>query len=611
MLLATWNLFYVPYNVAFEADIGNKVITDIMNWFTDIFFILDIFINFRTTIVNEKTGEDIYSSKKIALKYLKGKFWIDLLASLPFDLILLIFKSADDSESHFQLFALLKLIRILRLSRLITYMNLKDDLRMSLKLGKLIFFLVMYLHWVGWIWFFIAKQDEKWIPPLDYVFITTEVYNQTSLMRYWTSLYHAILLLGGNDIGPRGSIQLAFISSLLFASAIINANIFGNIAILLQQLNRKATNFQEKVENAHSAMKTLAIPESIQEQVRKYLDYTQSTSDHQQELNHFLALISPSLKELVIKHISLQAIKKNSVLKKYPEILNLVLPELTILLFTPEDTIIRQGETAENVYFVCRGEWEVFVRDQRDKEKWVRELKQGSYFGEVALLKEWVRTASVRSKNYSTLTALKGSDLKSLLERYPDVKREMNKHIYEWYKDKWKRFVKRTLQNIDFLSSGVNDEAIEELWYRLEIVNLSPNTYLFETGKPWKEIYIIFKGEIDILIKNAKTFESHLDTLYSGCSIGSYSILSGDDYSFSAKSKTEWTLLKLPEKTLDEFREKYDDLNFQVSEYENYISHEGLPYWDYKVAIIWFVFKFAVSKHKLSPRIYLCGLKNR
>lgn len=145
MLLATFNLFQVPYSVAFETQIGSGIANDIINWFIDIFFILDILINFRTTVIDEKTGEDIMDANKIAMKYLKGKFFIDFLASIPFD-FLLIFIDPGSNSFTFQLFGLLKLIRILRLSRLIAYMNLGDDVKMSLKLAKLIFFLVIYLH---------------------------------------------------------------------------------------------------------------------------------------------------------------------------------------------------------------------------------------------------------------------------------------------------------------------------------------------------------------------------------------------------------------------------------------------------------------------------------
>ena len=251
-------------------------------------------------------------------------------------------------------------------------MNIKDDIKMSLKLGKLVFFLIMYIHWVGWIWFFIAKQNEEWIPPLDYVFIVTDIYKEDAFHKYWSSLYHAMLTLGGNDIGPRGSFQLAWITTLLFAGSIINASIFGNIAVLLQQLNRKSTKFQEKVENANAAMKNLSVPEKIQEDVHKYLDYTQSTSDHQEELNKFLNLISPSLRELVVKHISLQGMSKNMIFRSKPFILDTILSDLNTLLFTPEDIILRQGEEPDNIFFISKGEWEIYVNDQYSKEKFVR-----------------------------------------------------------------------------------------------------------------------------------------------------------------------------------------------------------------------------------------------
>ncbi len=119
-----------------------------MNWFIDIFFLLDILINFRTTLNNPETGGEISDPKSIALHYLKGKFFIDLLASIPFDFFSVLFIDSGDSFI-LELFGLLKLVRILRLSRLITYMNLQDDVKMSLKLIKLIFFLVMYIHCIG------------------------------------------------------------------------------------------------------------------------------------------------------------------------------------------------------------------------------------------------------------------------------------------------------------------------------------------------------------------------------------------------------------------------------------------------------------------------------
>lgn len=72
--------------------------------------------------------------------------------------------------------------------------------------------------------------------------------------------------------------------------------------------------------------------------------------------------------------------------------------------------------------------------------------------------------------------------------------------------------------------------------------------------------------------------ETFLDTLYTGCSIGAYSSLRLDDYSISGKAKTDLTLLKLPFSKMNDLREKYEDLDKVMAEYESYIDDNGLPY---------------------------------
>lgn len=122
-------------------------------------------------------------------------------------------------------------------------------------------------------------------------------------------------MLGGNDIGPRTNFQWAFVASMLLMAAIINANIFGNMAVLIQSLNRKAANFQERMEYASETMKNLKIPEIMQEEVKGYLTYTQSTLDHQKDLDEFLNMLSPSLRHQVSTHIFYDTITENMTFK--------------------------------------------------------------------------------------------------------------------------------------------------------------------------------------------------------------------------------------------------------------------------------------------------------
>ena len=57
------------------------------DYIIDCCFLIDILINFRTSYVSAYTGEEITEPKKITINYLSGRFWIDFIATVPFDLL--------------------------------------------------------------------------------------------------------------------------------------------------------------------------------------------------------------------------------------------------------------------------------------------------------------------------------------------------------------------------------------------------------------------------------------------------------------------------------------------------------------------------------------------
>lgn len=93
----------------------------VINTWIDLVFFMDIIINFRTTFYDIETGDEVFDSKRTGRMYLKGRFTIDLLSTIPFDNVAAIF--TDSTSPVLQLFSLLKLVRISRLGRIIERMN--------------------------------------------------------------------------------------------------------------------------------------------------------------------------------------------------------------------------------------------------------------------------------------------------------------------------------------------------------------------------------------------------------------------------------------------------------------------------------------------------------
>lgn len=68
----------------------------IMNTFIDLLFGIDIFIQFRTTFYHSITGDEVKDLNIIRRNYLKGRFSIDILSTIPFDNLLKLFTGSEN-----------------------------------------------------------------------------------------------------------------------------------------------------------------------------------------------------------------------------------------------------------------------------------------------------------------------------------------------------------------------------------------------------------------------------------------------------------------------------------------------------------------------------------
>ena len=193
-------------------------------------------------------------------------------------------------------------------------------------------------------------------------------------------------MLTGNDIGPRNEYQLIMLSAALGMGAIINANIIGELAVILNKLNRKAASFQAKLDTANDAMRHLGIPEKLQVEITGFLTYSKSLLESQEELKDFLCMISPSQRQKVLKHMFSAALMSNSIFQKSQSMIEFVSARLETHILLPDFTVVTQGEEDNSLFIISKGEVTVLVTDHKEKTVVVRNLERGAIFGEVSLL---------------------------------------------------------------------------------------------------------------------------------------------------------------------------------------------------------------------------------
>jgi len=143
LILVLFQAVYIPYTVSF------KVVNDFgSSWWvfdlsTDVLFMMDLIMTFNVAIITPQ-NKLVLDRRIIAVTYLKSWFWLDLAASVPFDLIIQAASEegfsdtgSENSGSNtagatsllkgFKLPRLLRLLKIMRLMRLVKIAKIRPE----------------------------------------------------------------------------------------------------------------------------------------------------------------------------------------------------------------------------------------------------------------------------------------------------------------------------------------------------------------------------------------------------------------------------------------------------------------------------------------------------
>ncbi|OTB01338.1 hypothetical protein M426DRAFT_64320 [Hypoxylon sp. CI-4A] len=92
------------------------------------------------------------------------------------------------------------------------------------------------------------------------------------------------------------------------------------------------------------------------------------------------------------------------------------------------DHILTEGDDAKAMYWLVRG---VVAVTSRDGEAVYAELKPGAFFGEIGVLMDMPRTATIVARTKCLLLVLKKEDLQAELPKFPDMEKTIRDEAHE------------------------------------------------------------------------------------------------------------------------------------------------------------------------------------
>ncbi|KAJ3416612.1 hypothetical protein HDV05_000894 [Chytridiales sp. JEL 0842] len=394
-----------------------------------IMFGFDVAINFLIPRILE--GERIESLKKSQLHYLKFGFILDIIGVLPFDII---FWRMPYSE-------ILMILRLLMIRNVYSimlhsplYSKLSTMLQKTLGVGisfmsifMLTFLLVVFMHLQACIVFMFGKftnfEAISW-RPYDFV-IKQEVANQ-----YIWSVFNSVAnVYPVTGFIPSEPVEQIVTIIMILIGAILYAALVGTISSFSFGLDSSGRKFKERLDEVNEYMSYIKLNEGLRQKVAQYYDLKYQGKYFDEAA--IFAEMNDSLRREIAIHNCKDLIDKVPFLRRELKdgrddvFVGRIAQALQATHFVKGDTIFEQGWVGNEMYFIQRGKVAIIVNGNQ-----VATLSDGAFFGEVALLGDMPRTATIRAIANTVLYRFGRSDFANILADFNDMAIRI-KQVYE------------------------------------------------------------------------------------------------------------------------------------------------------------------------------------
>jgi len=397
-ILATAAAIYVPLGLVF--DLGSTRAMRLAEVVVTVAFATDAVLRLRRA-QRSKAPARLQAPHGISDR---AGLVLDVLSAVPFSLL-----PGPAVLSCFRLFKLWRVAQFLSelRSRYIQHLNV-------LRLAFFAYSMSLGSHWIACTWIAIGGVGAGTNPTSDYI----------------TSLYWCVTTLatvGYGDITPNTDLQKLFAMGVMMIGVGVYGFIIGTVATVLANFDPARANYLQRMEELSAFMSYRNLPRGLQERIGDYYRYVwQQRHDHDESA--LLDGLPPSLETEVALFLKRDLLENVPLFQEASEeFIRDVALRMKPVVFMPGDFVIRAGAKGRDMFFISRGRLEAVAPDGAVYGT----MKEGDFFGELALIFDQPRSASVRALEYCDLYRLDRDLFERVLGHYPEVAERIKKRARE------------------------------------------------------------------------------------------------------------------------------------------------------------------------------------
>ncbi|KAM6919933.1 voltage-gated inwardly rectifying potassium channel KCNH6-like [Lycodopsis pacificus] len=448
LLLVIYTAIFTPYSATFLLSDQEEAAMqtcgyscsplNVVDLIVDIMFIVDIIINFRTTYVNSN-DEVVSQSSRIAVHYFRGWFLIDMVAAIPFDL--LIYRSGEEvvrggGRERRRQIRTTTLIGLLKTARLLRLVRVARKLDRYSEYGAAVLFLLMctfalIAHWLACIWYAIGNVERSSSAGIGWLDNLGEQlgrpYNESIIGsgpsirdKYVTALYFtfsSLTSVGFGNVSPNTNSEKIFSICVMLVGALMYASIFGNVSAIIQRLYSGTARYHAQMMRVREFIRFHQIPNPLRQRLEEYFQHAWSYTNGI-DMNAVLKGFPECLQADICLHLNRSLLQDFKAFKGSTKgCLRALAMRFKNTHSPPGDTLVHAGDLISALYFISRGSIEILKGDVV-----IAILGKNDIFGEPIdqFALPGKSSADVRALTYCDLHKIQREDIMEVLGMYPE-----------------------------------------------------------------------------------------------------------------------------------------------------------------------------------------------
>ncbi|KAJ3340941.1 hypothetical protein HDU93_006027 [Gonapodya sp. JEL0774] len=404
------NMVLLPIGFAWPCELsGGGGFAAFLFLIVDISGLLDVLIT-SITECKDEYGILITSPSEIRYRYFSDKGWLHCLCAIPWDVIPLAIAGVREAQcvpnGSFDLYRAWSILRLLRIVNLKKFLIFFGNVR------------IPGLH--------VCIAFQAWINRAGIGYETAEMvelpFQSRFLISFWAAEKSIFFVFRETETVAE---RTYCVIEALFA-AVIYGSLFGNIASIIRFLD--SSEAVQEVQQRHALrlgqmrryMHGKAFPVELQKKVLDHENFRLVRNQGMDDSNLFKDL-PRTLQVEIYSHLYLD-------LGTHPLFQTSIVLALRPVTVLPGWYVFREGDEAREMFFIQSGTVEVWVVGGTQM---VNKLGPGKFFGEVALMEESKRSASIRAAETVELCVLNKTDFDNIVASHPAVQERLTKSIEE------------------------------------------------------------------------------------------------------------------------------------------------------------------------------------